>query len=46
MLESHLMAGNQKLGAGSLTYGQSITDACLGFEETQRVLRSVAEGLA
>jgi 3-deoxy-7-phosphoheptulonate synthase len=45
MLESHLVAGNQKLGSGALTYGQSITDACLGFEETQRVLRTLAEGL-
>ena len=46
MLESHLVAGNQKLGSGALTYGQSITDACLGFEETQRVLRTLAERLS
>lgn len=46
MLESHLIAGNQKLGSGSLVYGQSITDACLGFEETQRAMRALADGLA
>jgi 3-deoxy-7-phosphoheptulonate synthase len=45
MLESHLVAGNQKLGGGALTYGQSITDACLGFAETQRALRTLAERL-
>src|SRR5262249_46168375 len=34
MLESHLVGGRQELGKGALTYGQSITDACLGFDET------------
>jgi len=46
MLESHLVAGNQKQGSGALNYGQSITDACLGFAETQRALRLLAENLA
>ena len=46
MLESHLREGRQELGAGALTYGQSITDACLGFEETQRALRDLAAGLS
>ena len=36
MLESHLVAGNQKLSEGltNLTYGQSITDACIDLSTT------------
>ncbi len=44
MIESHLVAGNQKLGDGkNLTYGQSITDACMDWETTRDVLRGFAE---
>jgi 3-deoxy-7-phosphoheptulonate synthase len=39
MLESHLVAGRQDK---PITYGQSITDACLGFEETQALLQRIA----
>ncbi len=46
MLESHLKAGNQKLGNGALTYGQSITDACLGFDDTRRAILNLTESLA
>ena len=37
MLESHLRAGKQQLGASpeGLHYGVSITDACMGWEETE-----------
>ena len=42
MLESHLVAGNQPLSS-SLTYGQSITDACLGIDETEALLLALAE---
>ncbi len=43
MIESHLVAGRQDLVVGKpLTYGQSITDACLGWEETVPVLESLA----
>jgi 3-deoxy-7-phosphoheptulonate synthase len=43
MIESHLVAGRQDLRKGrALTYGQSITDACIGFEETSAVLESLA----
>jgi 3-deoxy-7-phosphoheptulonate synthase len=46
MLESHLVAGNQKEGPlASLTYGQSITDACMGWEQTLPVLESLAQGV-
>ncbi len=43
MIESHLVAGRQDIGdLTKLTYGQSITDACLSFDETVRVLELLA----
>ncbi|MDC0598424.1 3-deoxy-7-phosphoheptulonate synthase [Gammaproteobacteria bacterium] len=43
MLESHLVAGNQKVVPGqALTYGQSITDACMGWEDTEALLTTLA----
>ncbi|MGM0442617.1 MAG: 3-deoxy-7-phosphoheptulonate synthase AroG [Fibrobacterota bacterium] len=43
MVESHLTEGNQKLTSPqNLTYGQSITDACLGFNDTAKLLRDLA----
>ena len=45
MIESHLRGGRQELGAGALAYGQSITDACLGFDETQRAIETAREPL-
>jgi 3-deoxy-7-phosphoheptulonate synthase len=46
MLESHLVGGRQELGAGPLAYGQSITDACLGFDDTKRAIEALAMRLA
>ncbi len=47
MLESHLVEGNQKQQAGSeLVYGQSITDACIGWEDTVAVLEELAVAVA
>ncbi len=45
MLESHLFDGCQALG-GELRYGVSITDGCLGWEGTERILRDAARRLA
>ncbi|MCP5163447.1 MAG: 3-deoxy-7-phosphoheptulonate synthase [Pseudomonadales bacterium] len=46
MLESHLVSGNQPLTAGSaLTYGQSITDACLSLDETAPLLEQLAAAI-
>jgi 3-deoxy-7-phosphoheptulonate synthase len=45
MIESHLAAGRQDLGAGALAYGQSITDACLGFDDTRRAIEAAARRL-
>ncbi|HET9553153.1 MAG TPA: 3-deoxy-7-phosphoheptulonate synthase AroG [Anaeromyxobacteraceae bacterium] len=43
MIESHLVAGRQDLVPGQpLAYGQSITDGCLGWEETVKVLDGLA----
>ena len=48
MIESHLVAGNQSLSSdrSSLTYGKSITDACVDWENTKKMLRSLAESVA
>ncbi len=39
MLESHLLGGKQSIGGGPLQYGLSITDPCLGWEETEALLK-------
>jgi 3-deoxy-7-phosphoheptulonate synthase len=47
MIESHLVEGRQDLVAGeTLTYGQSITDACIGWDDTEKVLRQLADAVA
>ena len=40
MLESHLFEGKQQIGP-ELQYGVSITDSCLGFEDTVRQLNGL-----
>jgi 3-deoxy-7-phosphoheptulonate synthase len=45
MLESFLRHGSQKIGAGMAGDGLSITDPCLGWAETQRLLRETADRL-
>ena len=49
MVESHLVAGRQDLiegQAADLTYGQSITDACIGWGDTEQLLRQLADAVA
>ena len=47
MVESNLVAGRQKLNAaGELVYGQSVTDPCLGWEDTVRCLEELAGAVA
>jgi len=47
MIESHLLAGRQDLCATrDLVYGQSITDACIGWDDTVPLLRELAEASA
>ncbi len=45
MLESFIAAGRQDLGEGELTYGQSITDACMAWDTTVEVLDELAEAV-
>jgi 3-deoxy-7-phosphoheptulonate synthase len=46
MLESNLVAGAQKLVPGKpLVYGQSITDACMGWDETSELLAGLARAV-
>jgi 3-deoxy-7-phosphoheptulonate synthase len=46
MIESHLNAGRQDLAPGKpLEYGVSITDACLGWSDTVKLLDVLAEGV-
>ena len=47
MIESHLVAGREDQVPGKpITYGRSITDACIGWEATEEVLQTLAEGVA
>ncbi len=43
MIESYLEDGNQKIGGGC--YGKSITDPCLGWDKTERLIYDLAETL-
>ena len=45
MIESNLQPGNQKLNGHELEYGVSVTDACIGWEETETLLLELANGL-
>jgi 3-deoxy-7-phosphoheptulonate synthase len=47
LLESNLKPGKQSWGQGkTLEYGVSITDACIGWDDTETLLHELAEGLA
>lgn len=43
MIESYIEPGNQKVGEG--IYGKSITDACIGWEQTERLIYDLADAL-
>ncbi|MDM0076105.1 3-deoxy-7-phosphoheptulonate synthase [Variovorax sp. J2P1-59] len=50
MVESHLVAGAQKFTAGKdpiagLEYGKSITDACLGWDDSTKVLETLSQAV-
>lgn len=42
MIESYIEEGSQSIGDG--VYGKSITDPCLGWEDTRRLIYDIAEG--
>jgi 3-deoxy-7-phosphoheptulonate synthase len=47
MVESHLKAGRQDLVPGKpLVYGQSITDGCLGWEESLQLMNALSDAVA
>ncbi|KAK4500257.1 hypothetical protein PRZ48_008446 [Zasmidium cellare] len=49
MIESNINEGAQKMpkeGKSGLKYGVSITDACIGWEDTEAVLKELAESVA
>lgn len=43
MIESYIEPGCQPIGKGNLIYGKSITDPCLGWEETENLIYYIAE---
>ena len=43
MIESYIEPGSQKVG--DHIYGKSITDACLGWDETERLLYNIADNI-
>lgn len=45
MVESFICEGRQDIGSKPLRYGQSITDSCIGWEQTRQLLDMVAEGV-
>jgi 3-deoxy-7-phosphoheptulonate synthase len=47
MIESHLVGGRQDLGldGDGLIYGQSITDACLSWEDSEPLLETLADAV-
>tara|TARA_Y100000591_G_scaffold245038_1_gene215955 strand:+ start:31 stop:1083 length:1053 start_codon:yes stop_codon:yes gene_type:complete len=44
MLESHLVEGNQSI-TDNLVYGQSITDACMNWDDTLKCLKLISEAV-
>ena len=46
MIESHLVEGRQDIvNGGAATYGQSVTDACIGWEDSETVLRQLSDAV-
>ena len=46
MIESNIVEGNQSIAKKEdLVYGQSVTDACLSWEDTKGCLESLSEAI-
>jgi 3-deoxy-7-phosphoheptulonate synthase len=46
MIESHLVEGRQDIQSGKkLTYGQSITDACINWDDSDKLLHTLADAV-
>ena len=44
MVESYIEDGAQKISEDAI-YGKSVTDPCLGWEKTERLIYDIAEAL-
>jgi 3-deoxy-7-phosphoheptulonate synthase len=44
MIESQLIGGRQSLDSDPLIYGQGVTDACVGFEDTRQAIEGLRRG--
>ena len=45
MIESNLVEGNQNINDDKLIYGKSVTDACIGWEDTEKALYILSEAI-
>ncbi|NKF51329.1 3-deoxy-7-phosphoheptulonate synthase AroG [Shewanella sp. WXL01] len=46
MVESHLVEGRQDIVTGKeLVYGQSVTDACIGWDDTEKLLQQLSDAV-
>ena len=45
MIESNLVEGNQNINDDKLIYGKSVTDACIGWEDTEKALYTLSEAI-
>jgi 3-deoxy-7-phosphoheptulonate synthase len=47
MIESNLVEGNQKISPNliDLVYGQSVTDSCVGLDDTEKILSMFANAV-
>ena len=45
MIESNITEGNQNINDPNLIYGKSVTDACIGWEDTEKVLYTLSEAI-
>ena len=45
MIESNLVEGNQNINDDKLIYGKSVTDACIGWEDTKKALYKLSEAI-
>ena len=45
MIESNLVEGNQNINDPYLVYGKSVTDACIGWEDTEKALYALSDAI-
>ncbi len=45
MIESNIVEGNQNINDPNLVYGKSVTDACIGWEDTEKALYKLSEAI-